>query len=255
VSVTGSRRNRRMRQGKTFGWAERMNLAVRNVARSVDAPNASLSPARALTAEQVVAFLSAADGGRFYPFFALAIGTGMRRGEIGALTWEDVDLDGGTVVVRQAIGQDRSGHSFIKRTKTGRERVVPLNALAISALKTQRASQAAQKLLKRKEYEDQGLVFADELGRLLDMDAISKTFAALARELGIKRKGISLHSCRHFGATQARGRQRRPDRGRPSRARLGLDRAERLRHRGRSGAGRHPDRPRDRRRAGTQRGG
>jgi integrase len=188
---------------RLLGWAERMNLVVRNVARSVDAPKASPSPARALTAEQVAALLSAADGARFYPFFALAIATGMRRGEIGALTWEDVDLDNGTVVVRQSVGQDRSGHSFIKGTKTGRERVVPLNTLAISALKTQRASQAAQKLLKRKEYEDQGLVFADELGRLLELDEISKTFAALARGLGIKRKGISLHSCRHFGATQA----------------------------------------------------
>ncbi|MGA8098713.1 MAG: site-specific integrase [Candidatus Cybelea sp.] len=188
---------------RLLGWAERMNLVVRNAARSVDAPKASPSPARALTAEQVAVLLSAADGARFYPFFAVAIATGMRRGEIGALTWDDVDLDNETVVVRQAVGQDRSGHSFVKSTKTGRERVVPLNGLAISALKTQRASQAAEKLLKRKEYEDHGLVFADDLGRLLDLDAISKTFAALARGLGIKRKGISLHSCRHFGATQA----------------------------------------------------
>ena len=188
---------------RLLGWAERMNLVVRNAARSVDAPKASPSPARALTAEQVAVLLSAADGARFYPFFAVAIATGMRRGEIGALTWDDVDLDNETVVVRQAVGQDRSGHSFVKSTKTGRERVVPLNGLAISALKTQRASQAAEKLLKRKEYEDHGLVFADDHGRLLDLDAISKTFAALARGLGIKRKGISLHSCRHFGATQA----------------------------------------------------
>jgi integrase len=188
---------------RLLGWAERMNLVVRNIARSVDAPKASPSPARALTAQHVVALLSAAEGTRFHPFLAVAVATGMRRGEIGAITWDDVDLENGTVVVRQSVGQDRSGHSFIKGTKTGRERIVPLNALAISALKTQRASQAAEKLLKRKEYEDRGLVFADELGRLLDLDAVSKTFAALARGLGIKRKGISLHSCRHFGATQA----------------------------------------------------
>ena len=131
---------------RLLGWAERMNLVVRNAARSVDAPKASPSPARALTAEQVAVLLSAADGARFYPFFAVAIATGMRRGEIGALTWDDVDLDNETVVVRQAVGQDRSGHSFVKSTKTGRERVVPLNGLAISALKTQRASQASGKV-------------------------------------------------------------------------------------------------------------
>jgi integrase len=42
-----------------------------------------------------------------------------------------------------------------------------------------------------------------ELGGLLDLDAISKAFAALAGAAGIKAKGISLHSCRHFSATQA----------------------------------------------------
>lgn len=188
---------------RLLGWAERMNLVVQNVARSVDAPKAAPSPARALTVGQVVALLSAAEGTRFYSFFALAIATGMRRGEIGALTWDDVDLERGMVIVRQAVGQDRNGHSFIKSTKTGRERSVPLNALATAAVKTQRASQAAQKLLKRKEYDDQGFVFADELGRLLELDAVSKEFASLARGLGFKRKGISLHSCRHFGATQA----------------------------------------------------
>lgn len=38
---------------------------------------------------------------------------------------------------------------------------------------------------------------------MLDLDAVSKAFSALATEVGIKAKGISLHSCRHLGATQA----------------------------------------------------
>lgn len=188
---------------RLLGWAERMNLVARNVARITDAPKAVPSPARALTAEQAAALLSAADGMRLYPFFALAIATGMRRGEIGALMWDDIDLDRGCLIVRQAVGQDRKGHRFLKGTKSGRERRVPLNALAIASLKTQRATQAGEKLRKRRQYVDQGLVFADPLGGLLDLDAVSKAFASLAERLGIKRRGISLHSCRHFGATQA----------------------------------------------------
>lgn len=46
-------------------------------------------------------------------------------------------------------------------------------------------------------------MFADEVGGTVNLDAVSKAFAALASEVGIKAKGISLHSCRHFGATQA----------------------------------------------------
>ncbi|MGB6602121.1 MAG: tyrosine-type recombinase/integrase, partial [Candidatus Cybelea sp.] len=55
----------------------------------------------------------------------------------------------------------------------------------------------------RDRYSEQGLVFADELGGIFDLDAISKAFATLARAVGVKTKGVSLHSCRHFFATQA----------------------------------------------------
>jgi integrase len=180
-----------------------MNLVVRNVARIVDAPKAAPSPARALTVEQVAMLLSAAEGSRLYSFFVLAVTTGMRRGELGALAWDAVDLDRGQVAVRRAVGQDRKGGLFIKGTKSGRERTIPLSILAIATLKSHRASQAAEKLLKGGEYEDAGFVFADGLGRLLNPDSVSKGFTALARAIGIKSKGISLHSCRHFGATQA----------------------------------------------------
>ncbi len=40
------------------------------------------------------------------------------------------------------------------------------------------------------------------LGRLLNLDSVSKGFAILAWMVDIKGKGISLHSCRHIGATQ-----------------------------------------------------
>ncbi len=188
---------------RLLAWAERMNLVVRNVARIVDTPKAAPSPARALTVEQVAALLSAAEGTRLHSFFVLAVTTGMRRGELGALTWDAVDLDHGLLTVRQAVGQDRKGGFFIKGTKSGRERTIPLSSLAIAVLKTHRASQAADKLLKGPEYEDRGLVFADGNGGLLNLDSVSKGFALLARTIGIKKKGISLHSCRHFGATQA----------------------------------------------------
>lgn len=47
------------------------------------------------------------------------------------------------------------------------------------------------------------LVFADARGDLLDLDRVSKSFAAIARSIGIKCKGKSLHSLRHFVGTTA----------------------------------------------------
>ncbi len=168
---------------RMLGWAERKEIVARNVARREMeiAPKAAPSPVRALTADQVAAFLAAAEGSEHYAFFVLAVATGMRRGEIGALTWDAIDTERGTAVVRQAIGEDRKGHTFIKSTKSGRERVVPLNRLAIEALRRHRAVQREEKMRSRDRYADQGLVFADELGGMLDLDAISKAFATLAR--------------------------------------------------------------------------
>jgi|HubBroStandDraft_4_1064222.scaffolds.fasta_scaffold88846_2 integrase len=171
---------------RLLGWALRHDHVVRNVADTVEAPKAAPSPAKALSADQVALLLAAAEGEELYPFLALAVATGMRRGEIGALTWDSIDFD-----------------RFVKGTKSDRQRTVPLNALAIAALRRHRANQAEEKMLHRDVYEDHGFVFADKLGGLPDLDAVSKAFSALASQVGIKVKGISLHSCRHFRATQA----------------------------------------------------
>jgi integrase len=127
--------------------------------------------------------------------------TGMRRGELGGLTWGAVDFERGTVVVRQSIGDDRRGGYYLKQTKTGRERVFPLDAVAVEALRGVRARQAREKLAAGAAYDDQGLVFADQAGRPMKLDAPTKAFTAAARRLGIS--GVTLHSCRHGFATWA----------------------------------------------------
>lgn len=73
-------------------WAIRHDLAWRNVADAVDAPSAPRSQARALDENEAVRFFTAADATRWGPFFRLALGSAMRRGEILALRWEDIML-------------------------------------------------------------------------------------------------------------------------------------------------------------------
>lgn len=64
-----------------------------------------------------------------------------------------------------------------------------------------RVRQAKEKLAAGEAYRDEGWVSADPIGNAPRLDAPTKAFADLVRELGFT--GASLHSCRHFLVTQA----------------------------------------------------
>jgi integrase len=179
-----------------------MSLVGRNVAALIEPPHQSPSKARALTSDEAASVLALAEEPRDQAYFLLALTTGCRRGELAALQWDAVDLDGGVVIVRQAFGEDRRGKCFLKVTKSERQRIIPMARAAIDALKATRARQAAEELAaKPGTYENRGFVFADKHGRPPDLNRLSKTFAKLARLAGIS--GATLHSCRHFTATLA----------------------------------------------------
>lgn len=104
-----------------FRLAERDGIVERNVAELVDAPRIDAKEPVHFTAEQAKRFLEAAKDDGLYALYAVALGTGLRRGELLALTWRDVDLAARTLTVRRA------------KTVAG-VRTVPLPAFAGDAL-------------------------------------------------------------------------------------------------------------------------
>ena len=87
---------------RALSQAERWGLVPRNVARLAQPPSIQTPPPTFLTSEQVKQFLDAVKDKRFYPLYVLAISTGMRKGELLGLYWEDVDFFTRTVHVRHA---------------------------------------------------------------------------------------------------------------------------------------------------------
>ncbi len=200
-----------------LGWAERLGLIGRNVARLAEAPHRPQSQVRAMTESEVGAFLSAIIGSRWEPFFVLAMATMMRRGELVALGCDAIDSEVARLIVRRAFGEDRKGGWFLKSTKTARERVVPLSARALDALRRVRARTAAEKLAAGPAYRDHGFVFCDELGAPYHPNAATKAFKAAALRARIS--GVSLHSLRHTGITLSLGTASTSDGCDPGRAR------------------------------------
>jgi integrase len=144
--------------------------------------------------------LAAASRTRWGPFVTFAFATGMRRGEICALQWSDVDLERGIASVMRSLSETRDG-AVLKGTKTGRGRTVPLSRMAIDALRRQKALQAADRLANGPAYEPDpaGPVFTNEIGlRIGAMDA-TKAYGRIAKSAGIS--SLRLHDARHTAAT------------------------------------------------------
>jgi integrase len=91
-----------------------------------------------LTSEEIADGLKRLEGHSLYPIAALAIGTGARRGEIAALRWSDVDLNGGTVRIERSLEHTATGIRVkAPKTAAGR-RTVSLPAFVVKALRDHR---------------------------------------------------------------------------------------------------------------------
>jgi integrase len=151
------------------------------------------------TGEQAQAFLEATAGARLLPLWQLALATGMRRGELMALTWDNIDLDAGIVSVERSTAQ--LGRELVTTTPKNHERrKVQLDARTVAALRSWRKIQAEERLAWGAAYEDtQGILFTSENGGRLSPNAVSKAFLRAQAGIGLPR--ISLHSTRHSHAT------------------------------------------------------
>ncbi|WP_063780898.1 site-specific integrase [Nonomuraea sp. SBT364] len=105
----------------------------------------STEPGMVWTPAQLRAFLQTARDHRLFAFFHLAAYTGARRGELLNLRWTDVDLDKPQIhITGTAAVLDRQ--RIEGTTKSGRSRVVSLDAGTVKVLKAHRAQQDEERL-------------------------------------------------------------------------------------------------------------
>jgi integrase len=83
-----------------------LEIISRNVAHVIRPPAVEAAEVAILSAEQIAAVLSGLDGHWLYPIAALALATGMRRGELCGLAWGAVDRDAGDGTGRTQPGRD-----------------------------------------------------------------------------------------------------------------------------------------------------
>jgi integrase len=179
---------------------------ARNPAEDADPPKAtaveaSRPEAITWTAEELRTFLDQTRSSRFSAAYHLIATTGLRRGAALGLRWRNLDLDDGTVKVRQTIIAIK--HTVVigtPKTRKGR-RTVTLDSGTVAALREHRKRQAAERLLMGAGWSDNDLVFCHPDGTVLHPERFSRGFLETVARIGLPR--IRLHDLRHGWATLA----------------------------------------------------
>ncbi len=181
-----------------FAAAQRDRIVGSNPVEKVSRPKASKVEPRALTATQVRALIEQAGDHRLAVTIGVIAGTGLRRGELLGLRWEDLDLDGGELHVRRSLSRASDGLKERTPKSASGIRTIPLSPAVVALLRRHRKAQAAEQLAVP-HWEDPGYVFASEIGSALEPRNWSAWYAKTAKDAGVDDKGA--HAIRHYAAT------------------------------------------------------
>ena len=121
-------------------------MTKRNVAALIDAPRVPVKEAPALQLADVPTMLAGVRCRVLYPIAVVALGTGMRRGELCGLRWRDFDLDGGRLQVEQSLEQTRDGLRFQQPKSARSRRTISLSPAVVAELRAHWKAQQEQRL-------------------------------------------------------------------------------------------------------------
>src|SRR6266700_2052634 len=180
--------------------AVKCGLVGRNVASLVSLPSVERYEGQVLTVDQARKLLEVARGSRLDVLLLVALTTGMRRGELVALHWSDLDFETGILQVRRNVTY-MDGVGYVERepkTKAGR-RKIRLAGVVLEALKEHGDRQQQARMKAGEKWQDRGLIFSNIYGGFFDADHMGAMFKKLLKKAGLP--DVRFHDLRHSVAT------------------------------------------------------
>jgi integrase len=201
--MTRSRVSRAIRDShillkKALKQAVRWRLVRQNVLEDVEPPELPTPRVEVWSASEARAFLAVAEGDAYGALWLVALATGMRKGELLALRWCDIDPLRSLLQVERNVALTENGYSFGEpRAKTGR-RMISLPSSCLTVLDALRSGDLSEAGADNSWQLDTTLVFSSTTGTLIDQRNVDRQFAKLVRVAGLKR--ITFHGLRHTHA-------------------------------------------------------
>lgn len=197
-------------------YAYNNNMLIKDFTKSIVLPKQDGSikfnkanEVNPFTKEEQIQFINAIKGHELEMLFLTALNTGLRQGELLALTWNDINFDEYYIDVNKSLGiindvsKEGRGKSKIiiqaPKTEKGNRRVT-IPTFLVRKLKQYKAKQLENKLKVGNLYEDNLLLFCDQFGKYLDRRKTLEVFKKVLKDNGLKDK--KFHDLRHTFATR-----------------------------------------------------
>jgi integrase len=151
------------------------------------------------TVEQVDRFLLATADQRWAIAFRLGVLYGLRRSEVLALRWDDVDTKANTLRIDESLVATNEGAAWGNAKNERSRRTIPIDDVTMRVFAKRRAEQAAERLAAGSEWEDNDLIVTTRTGRLVLPRSYDRALARIVDGAGLPR--LTSHGLRHTAAT------------------------------------------------------
>ena len=190
-----------------LGDAEKQGYIQKNYCKMVTLPkDNNTTNIHILSSQEQQKFIESIKGHNLETLFLVALGTGLRLGELLGLKWSDIDFNTGVLTVNRSLSRVKNQATGkyevieqIPKTKNS-NRVVPIPTNILNKLKEHKKSQNKQRLLVGECYINNNYVFTDNIGNPIDDKRPGRNLKVTLKKLDIE--PIKFHALRHTYATR-----------------------------------------------------
>lgn len=180
--------------------AVKQGLLARNPADAVNPPKIRRTDMQVWDQDEMNRFLEVAKGTTYHELFYTALFTGMRRSELLALRWNDVDLVLGQIYVNRSLHHLKDGSYVFSEPKSTRSRrTIALSPSTSTLLRNYREKRKLEQAILDRSIHNDDLIFSHPDGSPLRPNTVTNTWRSLAARAGVK--VIRFHDGRHSHAS------------------------------------------------------
>lgn len=179
--------------------AVKLRMIPYNPCEAVELPKREKYQAEVYDDEDIGKVLELAKGTDMYLIILLELTVGLRRGELGALTWDDVDFKNKVITINKST-YEKYGKKITKKPKTyAGNREISIGDQVVEELKHYRKEYLLNKMKYGAGFKDENKVICKEDGSSYHLDTLSQKWKKFIAKNNLK--SIRFHDLRHSNAT------------------------------------------------------